>query len=46
MGGYCFSCGKPLGGASLVIGGSAAAVPAVYPAELNDSNAVPDQRQG
>ena len=45
MGGYCFSCGKPLGGASLVIGGSAAAVPAVHPQELNDSNGAPDQRQ-
>jgi hypothetical protein len=46
MGGYCFSCGKPLGGASLVIDGSAAAVPAVLPPELNNSNAAPDQRQG
>jgi hypothetical protein len=46
MGGYCFSCGKPLGGASLVIGVSAAAVPAVPPPELSDSNAAPDQRQG
>ena len=46
MGAYCFSCGKPLGGVSLVIGGSAAAVPAVPPLELNDSNVAPDQRQG
>jgi len=46
MGGYCFSCGKPLGEASLVIGGSAAAVAAAPPQELNDSNGAPDQRQG
>ena len=46
MGGFCFSCGRPLGGASLVIGGSAAAVAAAPPQELNDSNVAPDQPQG
>jgi hypothetical protein len=46
IGGYCFYCGKALPAASLVIGAATAAVPAVTPPELTDSNVAPDQRQG